>query len=311
MLRHDNTRFENAFLQACHDGELALVQDLVERGTNIHVTDNDDFSALHLAVQGGHSEVVLYLLEKGANVWVREPNHGTCYFSLGRLLNAERGMEAIMAVLVATVRQEPPEGWLEPLRHSLGTFLLILNSNYEGKLQDFMQGIDAAYKNLKSDEHAVVMARLEKIKSILTQQPTREIDMSLFARSTAAARTYGGSSSDSDDDVSESAGVAESVACTHDSSGFADVSSPEEDASASEEEGSDSDEEAADSAGSAVVGLFAPGRSATPAIRSSGLLDDLVPSIDSEEDGSHISTDSVISDGEDFEASDDEFTCGR
>jgi hypothetical protein len=53
---------------ACKCGLLNVVQVLLEKGADIHKTDNLGLTPLHSACYQGHLEVVLLLLEKGADI---------------------------------------------------------------------------------------------------------------------------------------------------------------------------------------------------------------------------------------------------
>ena len=49
-----------------------LVEWLVISGANVNTQDENDFSALHIATQEKHTEMVLYLLHNGANINIRD-----------------------------------------------------------------------------------------------------------------------------------------------------------------------------------------------------------------------------------------------
>lgn len=53
-------------------GHAGLVRLVLERGANIHDTDDVHMTALHLAASGGHQEVVAFLLTKGAQAATRD-----------------------------------------------------------------------------------------------------------------------------------------------------------------------------------------------------------------------------------------------
>ena len=66
--------YEAVLLEACRDGDLELVRTLIET-KNIPVNYNElgkEQTPLHLACAEGHSELVKYLLKKGANVNARD-----------------------------------------------------------------------------------------------------------------------------------------------------------------------------------------------------------------------------------------------
>ncbi len=54
--------------EAARDGDIAQVQSHFLRGANIDETDEDGFTALHLAASGGHKGVAEMLIASGANV---------------------------------------------------------------------------------------------------------------------------------------------------------------------------------------------------------------------------------------------------
>ena len=58
--------------KAAYDGNLSILQLLVSHnGTNVNEVDNETFTALHLAVQQNHEDVVKYLLSKEADVAIK------------------------------------------------------------------------------------------------------------------------------------------------------------------------------------------------------------------------------------------------
>lgn len=64
------TEEEQSFLDAAMDGDVRLVQELLEKGVDVNVTydDEDGTNALMQAAAGSHAEVVKALLEAGAEV---------------------------------------------------------------------------------------------------------------------------------------------------------------------------------------------------------------------------------------------------
>ena len=54
------------FLQLCCDGELEKIKELIHKV--IYGCDYDRRTGLHLAASEGHSDVVKYLLENGAEI---------------------------------------------------------------------------------------------------------------------------------------------------------------------------------------------------------------------------------------------------
>jgi len=48
-----------------------IIVDLVKQGAKVKHTDDENRTALHLAVMGNRLPLVEYLLQKGANIYVR------------------------------------------------------------------------------------------------------------------------------------------------------------------------------------------------------------------------------------------------
>lgn len=59
---------ENQLREAAYDGDLELVQELLDSGVSVNCIDSLHYTPLHFAAESGHSSVVWYLLEKGASV---------------------------------------------------------------------------------------------------------------------------------------------------------------------------------------------------------------------------------------------------
>ena len=64
--------------QASQVGELVIIQSLVQDGeVDVNAKDEDERTALHYAVKGGHLETLKYLVEKGAEVNARDTKRKT------------------------------------------------------------------------------------------------------------------------------------------------------------------------------------------------------------------------------------------
>jgi hypothetical protein len=61
-------RRDLAFLQACHDGRVEAVQELITRGTDINVRDSEGMTGLMFAAASDRVEVVKLLLAHGVDV---------------------------------------------------------------------------------------------------------------------------------------------------------------------------------------------------------------------------------------------------
>jgi len=48
-----------------------IIVDLIERGADVNHADDENRTALHLAVMGNRLPFVKYLLQNGANIYVR------------------------------------------------------------------------------------------------------------------------------------------------------------------------------------------------------------------------------------------------
>ena len=64
----DVKSWERRLLHEAHNGNLEVVKDLVQNGINVNAKDAKHFTALHLASLKGHLNVVVLLLEYGAEV---------------------------------------------------------------------------------------------------------------------------------------------------------------------------------------------------------------------------------------------------
>ena len=70
-----STPFET-LIQACKDGNLAKVTQVVIRGAELNKKSPDDETPLFVAVQNNHKPVVEYLLSKGARIDEKNGQNG-------------------------------------------------------------------------------------------------------------------------------------------------------------------------------------------------------------------------------------------
>ncbi|XP_041637180.1 diacylglycerol kinase iota isoform X4 [Cheilinus undulatus] len=62
------TSEEQALLKAASTGDLSMLSDCVRRGVSLLVRDSGGCSALHIAAQNGHTELVSFILQQGSKV---------------------------------------------------------------------------------------------------------------------------------------------------------------------------------------------------------------------------------------------------
>jgi uncharacterized protein len=60
---------------ACKKGERALVLYLIQKGADVNCLQNDGQSPLHLAARQGHSEILTTLLQHGADIMKEDLQH--------------------------------------------------------------------------------------------------------------------------------------------------------------------------------------------------------------------------------------------
>ena len=58
-------------IYAAKEGNIGLVKELIERGANVNMQDNNGWTVLIYAARYGHNNVVKELIEAGANVDIR------------------------------------------------------------------------------------------------------------------------------------------------------------------------------------------------------------------------------------------------
>ena len=90
------------------NGALARVNLLLDRGANISMKSMTGNTALHMAILGGHEDLIIHLLQRGANIDIRN-NAGKSAVQLLRekgLFSSKQG--DIPAEILAKVKQIPP-----------------------------------------------------------------------------------------------------------------------------------------------------------------------------------------------------------
>ena len=63
-INQKNSKGYNALLYSAFRGNLEIFKKLMELGANINETNSSGLNALHLAVQGNHPNIIVYLMEK-------------------------------------------------------------------------------------------------------------------------------------------------------------------------------------------------------------------------------------------------------
>jgi ankyrin repeat protein len=63
-INQKNSKGYNALLYSAFRGNLEIFKKLMELGANISETNSSGLNALHLAVQGNHPNIIVYLIEK-------------------------------------------------------------------------------------------------------------------------------------------------------------------------------------------------------------------------------------------------------
>jgi len=87
-------RREKQLIRAAEDGQLALVEELLQAGGNPNAKSDDEFTVLMWAAARGHIEVIKSLLESGA-----EPNARTRKGRTAEDIAVQEGHESIAALL--------------------------------------------------------------------------------------------------------------------------------------------------------------------------------------------------------------------
>ena len=74
---HDSTRsLAHAFRYACSNGQLAVVEYLLDLGLDVNVRFQDGATGMHLAAYLGHADLVRFLLQRGADKTIRDQKFG-------------------------------------------------------------------------------------------------------------------------------------------------------------------------------------------------------------------------------------------
>ena len=109
---------DNALIQSAYDGDLAMVEILVSKGTAVNVRDQRKRTPLILAAHNGHTEVVEFLFSQGADINARESDrqsalmyaarrsfNETAVFLLksGAEVNNQSRKQGVTALMLATV----------------------------------------------------------------------------------------------------------------------------------------------------------------------------------------------------------------
>lgn len=100
-LNHPGNIGQSPFLLACKHGHAGAARELQTRGANTAQLTRDYSSALHLAVAGGHLEVVQFLIETcDADAGVRDSNNRTPLSALMKFELPPEETDAILKLLV-------------------------------------------------------------------------------------------------------------------------------------------------------------------------------------------------------------------
>jgi len=101
---------DKELLNACKDGDLEKVKQLLEEGADVNVKDEKGRTALMFASWYGHKKVVKQLLEKGADVNAREYKDG----ETALMWAAAKGDKKVVKLLLesgADVNAKNKGGW--------------------------------------------------------------------------------------------------------------------------------------------------------------------------------------------------------
>lgn len=60
--------FQQPLFDSAEHGDLEILKQFIESGSNINAVNDHDINLLHLAAQGGHSNVIEFLIKKGIDV---------------------------------------------------------------------------------------------------------------------------------------------------------------------------------------------------------------------------------------------------
>ena len=111
-------------MKAAQGGHLAVMRFLVSEGADIHVRDENGWTALMWAAQGGHLDVVRFLVVEGADIHARNNVGDTAL-----VLAAQGGHLALVRFLVsegADIHVRDENGWTALMRATVGGHLALV-----------------------------------------------------------------------------------------------------------------------------------------------------------------------------------------
>jgi ankyrin repeat protein len=76
---NDKGRYGNVLIQAVYEKNLELLQYLLEKGADVHLTNHENQTALFIAIAQGQPQMVKLLLEKGSDVSLKDSAGRTAY----------------------------------------------------------------------------------------------------------------------------------------------------------------------------------------------------------------------------------------
>ncbi|CAD8090646.1 unnamed protein product [Paramecium primaurelia] len=74
ILDQPNQIQQTPFLIACYFGQLSIIKHLMKLGVNINIKDHNDFTPLLFAIKQNQTYIAIYLIYKGAEVFVKDLN---------------------------------------------------------------------------------------------------------------------------------------------------------------------------------------------------------------------------------------------